>query len=255
MDITTIIGLLLGVLAIVGGFMLEHGDIKSIIQPTAAIIVLGGTLGAICLSYPLRDLLGLSKELMGVFFNPKEDAKGIVDKIIEYAIKARKNGLISLEMDVKEITDPFLSKALTLVIDGVDPQVIHDTMETEIENDEETHKGYAKVFESAGGYAPTIGIIGAVLGLIQTMRSLSDPAELGKGIAVAFVATIYGVGSANLLFLPIANKLKVKHRTGVLLKQMILKGILGIQAGENPQIIRERLMVFLSKTERDELRK
>ena len=254
MDITTIIGLILGVLAIAGGFMLEHGDLRTIIEPTAAIIVFGGTLGAICVSYPLKELLGVIKASLGIFLSSKENAKGVVDKIIEYATKARKNGLISLESDLKEITDPFLSKALTLVIDGVEPQVINETMETEIEHEEETQKIYAKVYESAGGYAPTIGIIGAVLGLIQTMRSLSDPSELGKGIAVAFVATIYGVGSANLIFLPFANKLKIKHRSTVIAKKIILLGALAIQAGENPQIIRERLLAFLSKGEKESMK-
>ena len=249
MDSTTLIGLVLGFIAIVGGHLAEGGHIASILQPTAALIVMGGTIGAVCLSYPLKEVIGALKDAVGIFKEDKTDPNVLIDLIVQLANKARKNGLISLEDDAQGLEDPFLKKALTLVIDGVDPQILLETMEIELGCKEERNRLKARVFESAGGYAPTIGILGAVLGLIQTMQNLSDPSKLGSGIAVAFVATIYGVGSANLLFIPISNKLKVRYREVIVRQETCLKGVLAIQAGENPHLIKEILQAYLSETQ------
>jgi chemotaxis protein MotA len=251
MDITTLIGLIMGFVAVVGGHLAEGGHISSIIQPTAALIVLGGTIGAVCLSYPLKEVLGGVKDAVGIFKENNTDPKILIDQIVQFANKARKNGLISLESDVQNLKDPFFKKALSLVVDGVDPQVLSETMEVELEHLEEKAKINAKVFESAGGYAPTIGILGAVLGLIHVMQNLSDPEKLGAGIAVAFVATVYGVGSANLLFIPISNKLKVKQSRIMVQREMCLKGVLAIQSGENPHFIEEMLRAYFPEISKE----
>jgi chemotaxis protein MotA len=247
MDITTLIGLILGFIAIVGGHVAEGGHVAAIVQPTAALIVLGGTIGAVCLSYPLKEVLEALKAGVGIFKENNSDPNELINQMIQFATKARKNGLISLESESQELKDPFFKKALTLVVDGVDPKILSDAMEIEIEYKRERDKLKARVFESAGGYAPTIGILGAVLGLIHVMQNLSDPSKLGAGIAVAFVATIYGVGLANLLFLPIGNKLKIRHQELIIRYEMCLKGVLAIQAGENPHLIREILQAYLIK--------
>jgi chemotaxis protein MotA len=171
--------------------------------------------------------------------------------ITQYANKARKEGILSLEKEIKNIEDPFLKKALTMAVDGVEPHILREAMETELEYMDEHGKVNSKVFKSAGGYAPTIGILGAVLGLIHVMENLSDPSKLGAGIAVAFVATVYGVGSANLLFLPIATKMEMRHRHQMILKEMILEGVVAVSTGENPRLIEEKLKAFLSETQKN----
>lgn len=230
--------------------MLEGGSIKSIAQPTAALIVFGGTIGATMLSFPLAAAKSAAASLVKILTGGRaREESAYIQEIIRYAAKARKNGIISLEADIKTANDPFLRKALRFVVDGMDPKVLQGIMETEIGKLDEEGEVPAKFYEAAGGFAPTIGILGAVLGLIQVMQNLSDPSKLGEGIAVAFVATVYGVGSANLLFLPFAGKLKVRHRKEMVTKQMILEGILAMQAGEHPQIIEERLKAFVEEAD------
>jgi chemotaxis protein MotA len=245
LDLASIIGLILGFVAIVGGQALEGGSIKSIVQPTAALIVFGGTFAATMIGFPLsafgKALGGFKK----VLFGGTERNHEYVQEIIRYAAKARKNGIISLEADIKAAKDPFLQKALRFVVDGVDPKVLQGIMETELGKLEEEGEIPIKFWESAGGFSPTIGIIGAVLGLIQVMQNLADPSKLGEGIAVAFVATVYGVFSANVIYLPVSSKLKYRHKRDMILKQMILEGVLAMQAGEHPQIIEERLKAYL----------
>lgn len=249
MDLATIIGLILGFVAIVGGHVAEGGHLSSIMQPTAGMIVLGGTIAAVCVSYPRNVVIGALKDAMGIFKETSIDPNGLIDQIVQFSTKARKNGLISLEGDAQKIEDPFFKRAMTLVVDGIDPQILMETMETEVEYKDEREKLKAKVFESAGGYAPTIGILGAVLGLIHVMQNLSDPSKLGAGIAVAFVATIYGVGSANLLLIPISNKLKIRHQEMTIGQQICLRGVLAIQSGENPHFIKEMLQAYLDESQ------
>ncbi len=251
MDIATIIGLVLGIGAVVGGQILEGGALHSIMQLTAALIVLGGTIGAVFLSFPLSNVLAALKGISVVISEPKNDPYAVIAQISSFANKARKEGILSLEKDIQQIDDPFLKKALTLAIDGIEPKSIRETMETELQYMEEYGGISPKVFESAGGYAPTIGILGAVLGLIHVMENLDDPSKLGGGIACAFVATVYGVGSANLLFLPIANKLKLRHRGEIIAKEMMLEGVVAVSVGENPRLIEDKLKAFLSESAKE----
>jgi chemotaxis protein MotA len=243
-DITSILGILLGIAAVIGGQILEGGSISSIIQPTAFIIVFGGTAGGVILSFPLKDLISSVKNLKTVFLNPKAATGEIIDLLVSLALKARKEGILALQTDIKDIEDEFLRKGMELMTDGTDPTLLREIMETELSFLEEEIQQSSKVWESAGGYAPTVGILGAVLGLIHVMENLSDPTKLGSGIAVAFVATVYGVGSANLIFIPLANKIKFKQRQLVILREMMIEGVLSIQAGESPNFIRQKLQVF-----------
>ncbi len=233
---------------IVGGLLLEGGDLKDIRQSTAAIIVLGGTIGAVMVSMPLSVLRGALRAMISAFFTPASDQEGAIDEIIQFATKARKNGLVSLEGEALEVSDPFLAKALTLAVDGTDLQEIRKMMELEITVFEQRSEAEAKVFEAAGGYSPTIGIIGAVMGLIQVMKNLANMDEVGHGIAVSFVATVYGVGVANLFFLPLANKIKARVHEAVQTRELMLEGVIGIVEGLNPKLIRSKLQAYTQAT-------
>jgi chemotaxis protein MotA len=245
MDIATIIGLILGFGAVFGGQILEGGHVSALLQPTAALIVVGGTLGATCISFPIGHLLQALKETRKTLFPKQSNHEAIIKDMIGYAAKARKNGLISLEQETQSIKDSFTKKGVSLVVDGIDPQKLRETMEIELNTFEEHAKVSAEVFESAGGFAPTIGIIGAVLGLIQVMSNLADASKLGEGIAVAFVATIYGLMIANLICLPFSIKLKQQLKGEILLKEMVIEGLIAIQNGENPHFIEQRLRSYL----------
>lgn len=231
--------------AVIGGAMLEGLGIGAIVQPTAAIIVLGGTFGAAFTSFPMPVIMKAFKDIMKAFFMPKEKHENIIKDMIGYAAKARRNGLISLEQEAQSIKDPFTKKGISLVVDGIDPQKLREAMEIEIDSYEEHEKGSAEFFEAAGGYAPTIGIIGAVLGLIVVMSNLSDTSKLGAGIAVAFVATIYGLVTANIVCLPIATKIKHRIKDELIRRNMIIEGLIAIQNGENPHFIEQKLKAFV----------
>jgi chemotaxis protein MotA len=250
MDIATIIGLTLGLLAVLGGAVLEGLHMGSIMQATAAIIVLGGTVGATVLSFPLNTIKAAVKSVGKIIFEPKHDNSALIKEIVDYAMKSRREGLISMESQLPNVSDDFLRRALQLAVDGADTKTMRETMEVELDRMEVEGDLEAKVFEAAGGYAPTIGIIGAVLGLIHVMQNLSDPSKLGGGIAVAFVATVYGVGSANLVFFPFASKLRVKHKQEMAAKEMMLHGAIGIQEGTNQRIIEEKLKSYLPAEQR-----
>jgi chemotaxis protein MotA len=243
-DLATLGGILLALAGIVGGLILEKGKIQDIMQGTAALIVLGGTFGAVLVTTPLPIVLRAFGALKGVFFEAGNSTGETIDALIQYATKARKNGIVSLESEASAIPDPFLRKALGLAVDGTDLQEMRKMMETDIALFEQSVEAEAKVWEAAGGYAPTVGIIGAVMGLIQVMKHLEDIKEVGHGIAVAFVATVYGVGCANILFLPIASKLRARGRSAILLKEMMLEGVIGIVEGLNPTLIRLKLTSY-----------
>jgi chemotaxis protein MotA len=196
------------------------------------------------ISSPLSVVLGAGKRWVSVFFEKVQNPAEVAEEIIGYATKARKNGLVSLEHEAAEIADPFLRKALSLAVDGSDMQDIRRMMELEIIEAEDHAAAEAKVFEAAGGYSPTIGIIGAVLGLIQVMKHLDNIEEVGRGIAVAFVATVYGVAAANLLFLPSAAKIKARATAETKVKEMIVEGVAGIVEGMNPKLIRSKLEAY-----------
>ena len=246
MDISSLLGILIGFFAIIIAFTAESGSISTIIQPSAALVVLGGTLGAVMLNFPMKTVLCAFANVNKVFINEAEDTPEVLGQIIELAYMARQEGLLSLQEVLPKINNKFLKRGIMLALDITNPQLLHDILTTEINLDEEQSLITARVFEATGGFTPTFGIIGAVLGLVQVMGNLQDPTKLGHGIAAAFVATIYGVGFANLLFLPIAGKLKMKVRDEIILKEMILQGIISIHLGENPAIIEEKLLTFLS---------
>ncbi len=245
MDISSLIGAVLGITCILIGQALEGGNIGQLLQITAAFIVFGGTFGAVILSFPREVLKDAVIALKDVFAGEDVDFDETIAEIIKFAVKGRKEGVIALEKDAKYASDPLLVLGLQSVSDGTDPVLVRQMLETQITLQEEKVNASAKVWESAGGYSPTIGIIGAVLGLIQVMQNLSDPSKLGAGIAVAFVATVYGVGAANLLYIPCANKLKYKFKKILLKKEMITEGILSIQAGESPALIERKLQAYI----------
>jgi len=244
-DFATILGIAVGIGAIVGGLLIEGGKLKDILQFTAAMIVGGGTAGAVMISTPYRVLTSALRRLKSVFFDSAPPLGVLMDEIIGYATKARKSGLVSLEDVAYTIEDPFLQKALNLAVDGTDLQEIRKMLELEIALHEQQLDAEAKVFETAGGYAPTIGIIGAVMGLIQVMKNLANIDEVGHGIAVAFVATVYGVGSANLMFLPLGSKIRARSRAEAHRRELIVEGVSGIVEGLNPKIVRGKLEPFV----------
>ncbi len=250
MDIATILGLVLALGSIIGGQILEGGHIGSIMQLTAFIIVIGGTIGAICVQNPLSVVLKAFSSLSLAIVSPHIDNKGTIKLILDLANISRKQGLLALEGKLKDIHDPFMKKGIQLIVDGTEPKAVHEILEIEVEHHEEQGVHAAKVWEAAGGYAPTVGIIGAVLGLIHVMENLADPSKLGGGIAVAFVATVYGVGAANLFFLPLANKIKFKLKEEAGSRNVIIMGLVGLAQGENPRLLQEKLESFLPHNER-----
>ena len=241
MDKISIAGLLLGLVAIVGGQLLEGGHIDSLLQPTAFLIVVGGTLGAVMLQSPLSVFRDGMRMARWVLFPPVVEPQRLISDIARWSQIARKEGLLSLEVQIRIQRDPFAAKGLQLLVDGADPESLREVLEVEISAWESNLKAAARVWESAGGYSPTIGIMAAVMGLIHVMENLSDPSRLGGGIAVAFVATIYGVGAANLIFLPVAKKLLTHIVRIVTLREMLVDGLAGIGNGDNPHIIEGRL--------------
>jgi chemotaxis protein MotA len=244
-DIASVCGIALALLGILAGMTIEGGSLSQITQPTAALIVLGGTAGAVMLQFPMSVFIAALRAIKTVFANDAGDGENILKRLIEFANKARKNGIISLDADLKEVQDPFLRRTLMLAVDGVEPAEVRRIMQMELGNQVEMQEKVATVFEAAGGYSPTVGIIGAVLGLIQVMQHLDNISEVGRGIAVAFVATIYGVGLANLIFLPIAGKLKIRHREEQIVKEMIMEGVVSILEGMNPRMLEMKLRTFL----------
>lgn len=246
MDLISFIGILIALVAILGGQVLEGGHISSLMQITAFLIVIGGTLGAVMLQSSAPVFLQSMKMLRWVFKPPVAEQQALIDTIVTWSNLSRKGGLLALEPMIEEATDPFTQKGLQLLVDGAEPDTLRESLELDIDSYEGFQKQAAKVWEAAGGYAPTIGILGAVMGLIHVMENLSDPSKLGSGIAVAFVATIYGVGSANLLFLPVANKLKGIIGQQVTMRSMLIDGLVAISNGENPRMIEARLQSYVA---------
>ncbi|HEY4361263.1 MAG TPA: flagellar motor protein [Bryobacteraceae bacterium] len=244
-DVASLIGIVVAIGGILAGLVLDGGKVTQLLQKNAALIVLGGTLGAVLLTSPLAAVLRAAKGLKSVFLEEVVAPEAAIEEIIAYATKARKSSIISLEEDLPKINHPFLRKALTLAVDGTDLKELKDMMELDMEQGEKREESAVKVFEAAGGYAPTIGIIGAVLGLMQVMQHLENIDEVGRGIAAAFVATVYGVAFANLLFLPSANKLKARMHSDVTTKELMLEGVASILEGMNPKLIRVKLEAFL----------
>lgn len=252
MDIFAIIGTFLGIGFILTGQAMEGGNIGQLLQVTAAFIVLGGTTGAIVLSFPAKTLKLAFRYLKDVYMPPKVDFNGLITEIGGFAAKARKEGIIALEKEANNATDTMLSLGLGAVADGTDPALVREMMENQLNQLEQEVHNAAKVYESFGGYSPTLGIIGAVLGLIQVMQNLSDPSKLGAGIAVAFVATIYGLFAANLVMIPLGTRIKFIYQDIFLYKNMIIEGVLSIQAGESPVLIERKLQSFILEDNKKE---
>ncbi len=250
MDKATWGGVLLAVAGIAAGLLLEGGNFSQVLQPTAALIVFGGTIGAVLIQFPLAVVIGSLLRLGHIFFEPKRNPAKLVQELVKYAYQARRDGIVSIDAEIENIQDPFLKKALMLAVDGSEPQELRKIMELDMDNQAEYEESFAQVFDSAGGFAPTIGILGAVLGLIQVMQHLDKIDEVGRGIAVAFVATIYGVGSANLFFLPSAGKLKIRMREEQVLREMTLEGVVSILEGMNPRMLETKLWGFLTEAQK-----
>ena len=241
LDLATLTGLLVALCGILGGLLLEGGRLADIAQITAALIVLGGTLGAVMVTTPSHILLAAVRKVPSIFWQPAITADEAINQILRLAAQARRTGIVALDSEISSITDPFLRKALMLAVDGTDLKVMRSIMELELLAAEQRGEAEARVFESAGGYAPTVGIIGAVMGLIQVMKNLSNIDALGHGIAVAFVATVYGIFLANILFLPAANKLKARLQSAMLMKELALEGVEAIVEGMNPILLENKL--------------
>ncbi|GAB6068073.1 flagellar motor protein [Methylothermus subterraneus] len=245
MDLLSLLGFFLGIMAVVGGNLLEGGKLAFLVNGPAFLIVLGGTLGAVMLQTPPNLFVNALRDLQWVVSLPRIDLSQRIQRIVQWSALARKEGLLGLESELEREPDGFVRKGLQLLVDGNETEIIRDCLELEMYAKEQQALHAAKVFEAMGGYAPTLGILGAVLGLIQVMQNLTDPEKLGHGIATAFVATIYGVGFANLVFLPIAGKLKAHIRKITLLRQVTIEGLVAIAEGENPRNIELKLNGFL----------
>ncbi|UZM14434.1 flagellar motor protein [Pseudomonas kielensis] len=245
MDVLSLIGIIMAFVAIIGGNYLEGGHLGALANGPAALIVLGGTIGAALLQSPMSAFKRAMQILVWILFPPRVDLAGGIDRVVNWSLTARKEGLLGLEGVADAEPDSYSRKGLQLLVDGAEPEAIRSILEVDFYTQESRDIEAAKVFESMGGYAPTIGIIGAVMGLIHVMGNLADPSHLGSGIAVAFVATIYGVASANLVLLPIAAKLKAIALRQSRYREMLLEGILSIAEGENPRSIELKLQGFM----------
>jgi chemotaxis protein MotA len=245
MDKSSIGGVILAVAGIVAGLLIEGGNLGQILQPTAALIVFGGTMGAVLLQFPLSTVLAAFRSLGHLFAAPRKQNDQLIRLLVSFANKARRSGVVSLDSDLEAIDNPFLRQSLMLAVDGTEPGELRRIMQVSLDSTTESDERLPAVFESAGGFSPTIGILGAVLGLIQVMQHLDNINEVGRGIAVAFVATIYGVGIANLFFLPFAGKMRIRIREEHLCREMMLEGVASILEGMNPRMLEIKLAGFL----------
>jgi chemotaxis protein MotA len=242
---STLSGIGIALAGIGVGLYLDGGKVGQMLQPTAALIVFGGTLGAVMVQFPFSVLIQAARQFKAVFMGVEDPASQLIEDLGRYAVKARRSGLMSLDSELESIQDPFLRKALTLAVDGTHSAELRQTMELEMDREADSDDLIPRVFEAAGGFAPTIGILGAVIGLIQVMQRLENINEVGKGIAVAFVATIYGVGSANIIFLPCAGRIKMSMQRRQVLRELMLDGVISIVEKTSPRVLAARLGVYL----------
>jgi len=240
----------MGVGAMVVTMLIEGGNPLSLLNVSAAVIVFGGCTGALFVAFPLKQIVRMPILIGQSFKAHHGDLHGLIDQFVNLADQARREGLLALEGEISKIEDSFIKKGVMLIVDGLDPTIVREIMETDTNLLAERHKEGQEMFKSLGGFAPTFGIIGTVMGLITVLGNLSEPEKLGESIAVAFIATLYGVASANILWLPMGNKLKVKTQHELMGRELSTEGVLAIQAGENPRIVREKLESFLAPTQR-----
>lgn len=250
MDVATIGGLILGVTAVTVGFVLEGGHLSSVFQFPALTIVIGGTIGASMVTTSFSTLKRIPNYMRIALFGKSQEPMETIDRIVKMAERARREGVLGLEKDVEAIKDPFFKKAMQLVIDGTEVTVLNNVLETELANVEERHKAGIVLFNKMGGFSPTLGIIGTVLGLIHTLANTDDASKMATSIAAAFIATLWGVGLANLFYLPIADKLKYRHDEEMVSFGLIMEGAIAIQSGDNPRVIRSKLLSFIKPEQR-----
>ncbi len=254
MEMTTIIGAVGGFAVIIIGMIVMGADLTIYWDPASVFITLGGTVAATLVGNPSSNLRRMSKIIKVVLKKKEVDPVATIETLITFAEKARREGILSLEDDVEDISDPFLAKAIQLVVDGTDPEVVKKVMMTEIENMEVRHAEGKKIFDDMGYYAPAFGMIGTLIGLIMMLANIEDKSSIGTGMATALITTLYGAILANLLFIPTANKLELLNNVDVLIKEIMIEGVLSIQAGENPMVIREKLTSFLTPQLRAEMK-
>ncbi|MCC6445218.1 MAG: flagellar motor protein [Armatimonadetes bacterium] len=253
MDLATIVGMILAWGALLGSMIMEGGDPAGLINIPAAILVFGGTLGATMMCFPLQQIVGIPMIMKHAFIGKHVDPGEIIGLLVSFAEKARREGLLVLEEEARGIQDEFLQKGINLAIDGTDPEVVREILQTDIAFLEERHKMGESVFSTAGGFGPTLGVIGTVMGLVHMLHNLSDPGSMGPAIAGAFIATLYGVSSANLIFLPLGKKLHHRSADEILIREMMVEGILSIQSGDNPRIVADKLKAFLAPKVRNSI--
>lgn len=255
MDIATLVGIILAFGAVLVSMIMEGGDPMVLIHhPAPIILVVGGTLGVTMAGYGLKDITGIAKVLIKAFMpGPPPDRTEVIEQMVKFADRARRDGLLALEEEAKNVDDAFLRKGIQLAVDGTDPEVVRDILEVDVQALKERHAVGAKFFADMGAFAPTLGIIGTVLGLVHMLENLDDPSSMGPLIAAAFIATLWGVMSANLIYLPLSNKLKRLSAEEVAYRELVVEGVMAIQAGANPRTVTEKLSSYLPPKEREEL--
>lgn len=251
MDVATLLGLALAVAAILGTVIMEGGDLASYLSPSATLIIVGGTLAALLVSFPMERVRTLPKVIAKALFAPKQDPVQMIELLVSMVERARREGLLSLEQLADKVPDRFVRSGVLMVVDGFQPEVVRAVMENDIAALEQRHQAGSSMLDAMGGYSPTMGIIGTVLGLVTVLSNLDDPSELGHSIATAFIATLMGVAFANLIWLPLAGKLKLRSKEEVAIRELVLEGLAALQAGENPRAVRAKLQAFLSPTARE----
>lgn len=251
MDTAVLIGLMLGIVGIIGGNIMEGGSPTALINMPGFMIVVIGSLGAGITGFPMKTVKLLPKLLGLAFKDQDHSAAKVVPVFEQMADKARREGLLSLEEEARQIEDPFLSKGMQLIVDGTDPEALREILETEVSSMEARHHQGIGFLEAIGGYAPTLGVLGAIMGLISVLSHLDNTEALGHGIAVAFVASFYGVFTANIIWLPLANNLKVKNAAEVEMREAMLEGLMAIQGGDNPRVVKDKLLGYVPPAERD----
>jgi chemotaxis protein MotA len=252
MDIATILGLILGIGSLIGSFLMEGGHLSALVQMPAIILVIFGTFGAAAITTSVKDLTNIPNLIKVALFETRMNTRQLIELIFDLSQKARKNGLLSLEKDLDTIREPFLKKAIQLAIDGFETNKIREILEIEMAYIEERHKAGAMFFNKLGGFSPTLGIMGTVLGLIHALGNMENSSNMAAAIASAFIATLWGVAMANLIYLPISDKLKHKHQHEALYLEIITEGVISLAMGDNPRVIRMKLVSFLLPDKRSE---
>ncbi len=250
MDAATILGLALAWGALLVALFMEGGRPTDLLNPSALVLVVGGTLGATVVAFSLKQISGLPGIIRQAFFCKDTDLTNIISTLVGFARKARKDGILTLESEVKHTGNKFLQMGIRLVVDGTPSEMVREILETEIVSLQERHKVGESIFATMGGFSPTLGIIGTVMGLIHMLSSLDEPGKMGPAIASAFIATLYGVAFANLVLLPIGSKLKARTTEEIIAYDMMVEGILSIQAGDNPRMVEQKMLAFLPPKER-----